>query len=513
MAAAGFVHLLLSLWNCPDPARREELLLCLRRNAANPSIARLHLFIEEDALSWRDSLPPDRCTVIEHRGYPTFAEFIDHANRHLAGEVVAIANSDIHFDSSLERLRQFDFTNTLLALTRHNSAPYIAWHGRVWERNYGSQDAWIFRAPLRPFATAAVPGWFGCDGLLARELQQAGVRVLNPSLDVKAWHVHAARERVTAPHGHPKSHFPGNVDPDTGSQPGFRCLPIEPLGRWKVYTTYSDSHEELYRRWFLGTMKDDFDVVARRHDQLCETGRYNTDGWSEAVSRKIPLIQEAIDAHVENGFFIFADVDIQWLGPVQGRIRRLLAEQPHVDMFFQRDAKRLTEGMGEICTGFFVCKGNLRTRAFWTLVGECMQRDRIGDQITAQRIIEADTIQGLRVGTLPDAFWGPASGVELPLRWSPGMFLDPPADLLVHHANWTIGVPNKVAQLEYVARKTKLRARLAQREGKTGSVPVDHWAMTGGASLPPRTKRRTEQAGLRPGSDPLGQNSSPRPSS
>jgi len=484
MGTKPFVHLLISLWDCPDPVRRGELLACLQRNRANPRIARIHVFLETGCDSWHNELQGERIEIVHHEGYPSFATFIDYANRSLAGEIVAIANTDIYFDASLELLREQTLDGELFALTRHNEHPFMSWNGRCWERNYGSQDVWIFRAPLPPVSTEARPGWFGCDGLLARDLQVAGIRVRNPSPDIKAWHVHAQRPRVTDLFAHPKSHYHGNVDPKTRHQFGFRFLPIEPLGKWKLYTVYSESHEMLFQKWFLGTMQDDFEVISRRIDQNCRAASYMTEGWDTAVLQKIPLILEAIDAHTENGFFIFSDVDVQWLGPVAGRLRRHLAEHPGVDIFFQSDAKKDPGGHGDICTGFFVCKGNIRTRAFWTLVGERMRRHGQGDQITSQQIIRSNTVCGLNVGTLPEDFWGPGSGLIAPLRWKPGMFLDPPPNLLVHHANWTVGVANKAAQLEYIARKVRLWKRRRTLSADPAPPPIDHWIETRGSSPP-----------------------------
>ena len=480
MKSEGFVHLLVSLWDCDDPGRREEILTCLRRNLNNPCITRIHVFLEPGSRSWQEELRSEKIETVPLEGYPSFGMFIDHANRHLAGSVVAIANADIFFDDSLELLRNHDLGGGVLALTRHNVEPTRGWTGRVWERNYGSQDAWIFRAPLPAIEAEVRLGYFGCDGLFARELQKAGVRATNPSGDIKAWHVHAARERVADLFTHPKSYFPGNVDRQTRHQFGFRCLPIEPLGRWKLYTVSSPSHAPMFHRWFLGTMQDDFEVVSRTIDQSCAAGEYMTDGWTEAVSQKIPLILEAIDAHFENGFFIFSDVDIQWLGPVQPRIRRLLAEFPDVDIFFQHDALRNPGSAENICTGFFVCKGNIRTRAFWQLVGKSMRRTRRGDQLTSQAIIRSNVIRGLKVGYLPREFWGPGSMETAPLRWSPGMFLDPPQGLLMHHANWTVGVPNKLAQLEYIDRKMRLRRFRQLRSAPADTPAVDHWIATAG---------------------------------
>jgi hypothetical protein len=233
-------------------------------------------------------------------------------------------------------------------------------------------------------------------------------------------------------------------------------------------------------------MQDDFDVIARRIDQDCPAAEYMTAGWTDTVVRKIPLILEAIDAHEENGFFLFSDVDVQWFGPVQGRLRRLLAEYPDVDIFFQTDAWKNASGLGNICTGFFVCKANIRTRAFWMLVGECMRRLGEGDQRTSQEIIRRNVILGLKVGYLPPEFWGPGSLQTSPARWEPGLPLTPPMDILMHHANWTAGTANKLKQLEYVASVVRQRVGDRDLANQPVATAIDHWQLTAGPSyLPP----------------------------
>ena len=37
-----------------------------------------------------------------------------------------------------------------------------------------------------------------------------------------------------------------------------------------------------------------------------------------------------------------------------------------------------------------------------------------------------------------------------PFQWEPGCELNIPQDIVMHHANWTIGIENKIAQLQYV---------------------------------------------------------------
>jgi len=452
----GFVHLLISLWDHPDPRRMEELITCLRRNIANPNIYRIHVFYESKTGAWNDVLIDEKISVILIKEYPTYKMFIDHANRYLRGKIVAIANADIFFDGSLDLLRGYDMAGKCLALTRYNEAPYKSWRGSIWERNCGSQDAWIFHSPLPDGFYDIRIGYLGCDSWVAWEMDRVGIAVSNPSMDIKAWHLHAERDMIVDKLSDDRSYHSIILEKETGKPLKHKMVPIEPLGRWKVYTVYSPSHEVLYNKWFLGTMKDDFDVISRCLEQSCEKAEFYTNGWVETVFNKIPVILGAIDSTPENGLFIFSDVDIQFFSPIKEDLLKILSDLPNTDMFFQQDAIKESTGIPNYCTGFFLCKSNSRTRKFWELVGERMKKEGRGDQDSVNYLLKAKVVPGLKVDFLPLKFWATNSGFAYSRRWEPGFYLDIPQDILMHHANWTVGNKNKIEQMEYVSRKKSL---------------------------------------------------------
>jgi hypothetical protein len=51
---------------------------------------------------------------------------------------------------------------------------------------------------------------------------------------------------------------------------------------------------------------------------------------------------------------------------------------------------------------------------------------------------------------LPVEFFG--GGTLTGTLWEPGLPLTVPENIFVHHANWTVGVSNKIAQLSYVRK-------------------------------------------------------------
>jgi hypothetical protein len=169
-----------------EPVRWQELVTCLARNVANPHIAEVHLLLEEADVEC-PLLGHPKLRVFAHGRRATFRALFDHANRSLAGRSVIVANADIHFDDTLERVGAGDLDGALLCLSR--------WElGGLYEEPR-SQDAWLFAAPLPDIACDFELGRPGCDNRLAWEAQRAGLRVANPARSVRAHHVHASAIR------------------------------------------------------------------------------------------------------------------------------------------------------------------------------------------------------------------------------------------------------------------------------------------------------------------------------
>lgn len=187
--------LLVPAYPHPDRARRGEIELCLRANFANVEFARVLLFGDAG-----HPTPDPKLTVIPGTDRPTFAALFA-AAANFPGQVCVVANADIYFDHTLALAADIA-PGELYALSRwcpETQQPcVIGQHGA---------DAWLFRAPLPPALLTllhAAPrpirlGMPFCDQRLARLALDAGLRVLNPSLSIRAWHMHATALRTYTP--------------------------------------------------------------------------------------------------------------------------------------------------------------------------------------------------------------------------------------------------------------------------------------------------------------------------
>jgi len=161
----------INLWTnwFESPVRPQEFDYCLKRN--------LMVF--------------DR--VINLKGRPMFKEFFANAGR-FAEDVNVVANLDIYFDQTI-KLARWITPDVVYCLTRHedDGAGNIC---TFKEKHYGhpgewSQDAWIFTGTeVQKTNAEFCLGDRGCDNHLAYLFTQVGLKVMNPSEDIKAIHMH-----------------------------------------------------------------------------------------------------------------------------------------------------------------------------------------------------------------------------------------------------------------------------------------------------------------------------------
>lgn len=165
------------------PERAEELELCLRHNAAQPFFKRIVLLCEGQA---RPSFSHDKFVFVDMPRRMFYGDFFQYANQFHAGSICVVSNTDVMYDNTLTKflyLPSERWQDHLYAITRTNE------DGKL--QNCGSQDTWVFKAPLKEFdGWNLILGIVGCDSFLAQKAIEAGVAVTNPALSVRCSHRH-----------------------------------------------------------------------------------------------------------------------------------------------------------------------------------------------------------------------------------------------------------------------------------------------------------------------------------
>jgi hypothetical protein len=165
------------------------MLKAIRGNINNSLISKIYILCEsgEELLS---SLKP-KIEIIKLNQRPKFQELIKFANGLASNINKIIANTDIYFDETLSKSQQLQ-ENSVYCLTRWD----LKDTGEIeFYPNYKSQDAWIFRGSLSENIGNYYMGLPGCDNRFAKELLDSGTKIKNPSLTIRAIHVHGSNLR------------------------------------------------------------------------------------------------------------------------------------------------------------------------------------------------------------------------------------------------------------------------------------------------------------------------------
>jgi len=178
----GSVHLFMSYFQTGNPSRDRELNNVMQINCALPQITKIFNLGLEYNHPKVTTIPFDR---------PTYSDFVDAVNQN-SGDYNIIANSDIFFTDEINRIKSVDFHNTALALSRYDCKGNLR---KLFDYEH-SQDTWIFKGQIKPVQNCDfVMGKPGCDNRFAYELTTAGYRVINPSKDIKTYHLHEVNNR------------------------------------------------------------------------------------------------------------------------------------------------------------------------------------------------------------------------------------------------------------------------------------------------------------------------------
>jgi hypothetical protein len=121
---------------------------------------------------------------------PLYEDFFEIANQLCKSEndFSIIANSDIYFDGTLSAVVDHLKHSQCAALSRWDIQPNG--HAVLFDRN-DSQDAWIFRGPVRSVLGDFCVGIPRCDNRILHELRRAGYEVINPAFSIRALHLHS----------------------------------------------------------------------------------------------------------------------------------------------------------------------------------------------------------------------------------------------------------------------------------------------------------------------------------
>lgn len=228
---------------CKDIKRRREIRQVFNCNIKLNFIKRyIVLFESFDELSASDKaeynyLNHEKVEVINSVGRQNYADLFAIAKDQSHDSICVIANSDMIFDATLNRLQEFNFTNkSLLALSRWEpeqndescySTPKNIRHDMTW-----SYDSYIFQpqldVDLETIRDIKI-GLGGCDNLLVKRLIVDNlIRVENPVFDIRSYHVDFRQTQNLTKDYFNQVNYNTEYDYPGSAHPSFRT--IQPFG-------------------------------------------------------------------------------------------------------------------------------------------------------------------------------------------------------------------------------------------------------------------------------------------
>lgn len=186
--------------------RRRELEEALYRNVTCYNFKKLHIFVDSFAdldfinNNYKEELKHDKIHIVSVGTQPRYSDFFKYANT-LKNEICMIMNSDIWLHS-ISDMRIFDdFENTVYGITRHesNMMPEMIDLFNATDTNFvGSQDAFIFKSPVKPEIiqhTDFVQNINGSDNVLLHKFKEFGYNLFNPASQIIIIHEHKSNIR------------------------------------------------------------------------------------------------------------------------------------------------------------------------------------------------------------------------------------------------------------------------------------------------------------------------------
>lgn len=212
-----------------------------------------------------------------------------------------------------------------------------------------------------------------------------------------------------------------------------------------LHALVTPSHGVLRDEWFLPSVPAGCTPVLHHHDE--EPATFATGHWHRIVGRKLDIVLHTISTSGADAVFVMSDVDVRFYAAVADDLRDRMRG---MDVLFQNNRPTLPEDPENVCCGFVAIRASDRTRAFYERARAILvaaDDPTVGEQRACIAALQ-ESPHRIRWGFLPVTYWSPGDPRG---RWRPGMSLDPPENMLLHHANHTVGVQNKLAQLRAVA--------------------------------------------------------------
>lgn len=209
-----------------------------------------------------------------------------------------------------------------------------------------------------------------------------------------------------------------------------------------IYTFYTKSHKVFLDDWFLKTLPKSHNkhLVVKEFKQECESGSFMSSGWNKTMLNKVNYIIECLD--IGEPFF-HLDSDIQFFGEWYDEYMEIL-KSSDIDILAQSDG-------GLICCGFMGINPSEKMKKVFEEVYELTESGKAEhDQAALNMLRNKHNIKVKLLGEECFSIWRSCGGV-----WNPSMGVTVPKNIKMHHANYVVGIKDKIELMKLVRNNAK----------------------------------------------------------
>ena len=244
----------------------------------------------------------------------------------------------------------------------------------------------------------------------------------------------------------------------------------------KLVYASSPSHDLLKEQVFLATLCEAWELIEIRFGHS-GNGNFRTACWSHVISGRVGQYLNIIK-RFPGEIVVFSDVDIQWFGPVQEKIRQLIVNK---DILFQRESawEEVVNG------GFVIVRCNPRTGELYRRLAEESRKGRLDQDVfndmIARRMLNCD------YGLLPIQFANDNLTSQLAS----------PKEAVLYHSIGTVPSMNSSVQIK-LEKHLSMRAQVLG-PSRTCILPGDNQPTQRALPSPFRVIDLTESTQRQPG--------------
>jgi hypothetical protein len=219
----------------------------------------------------------------------------------------------------------------------------------------------------------------------------------------------------------------------------------------------TESHQPLAVDYFRATLPPSAGVTIKEQRlDLVGDGSWASESWQKTLTSKLVHTLEFMEGLPPDAPFSVSDVDIQFFDGFSADALTGLLERKGTDVLWQKEHKDSNDIY--INPGFYVARNSPWFRDLLERSLElCATLDVQNDQTAINQLLEPEDL-GKHWGFLPGAYYARSHGFP------------PGPDIVLHHANFSGTIPQKIGQLNRV------------RKYVTGGM-VDRWSAMSGEGL------------------------------